>query len=203
MYFVLCNLTLPSMWLSYVKSCSSLTLNEWCNCVRFPKKTAELLPSCRQRPRWGSQRNGLTAKWNSSKPPVARTVFLTVPAGPLLVNPLRFVLMRTRSTKKSRFSFRISVSPFKFKLLLAAESVLNSSKHLAELKRALQQFTEHDFGDIVHFLSILFHLIFFGSVCLVGCSVVRAGPQRNAKLIYIPYSLILAACLIRNVAKLQ
>jgi hypothetical protein len=111
--------------------------------------------------------------------------------------------MRTRSTKKSRFFFfRISVTPFKFKLLLATGSVLNSLKHLVDLTRALQQFTEHDFGDIVHFLSVLFHLIFFGSVCLVGCSVVRAGLQRKARLISILYSLILAACLIRNVVKI-
>jgi hypothetical protein len=134
-------------------------------CVRLPPKTAELLPSCRQCPRWGSQRNGLTAPCNHSKPPEARTVFLTVPAGPLLVRPLRFVLMRMRPTKFA-FLLSISVTSFKLKLLLAAESVLNNLKYLAEVKRALQQFTEHDFGDNVHFLFVLFHFILFGSFCL-------------------------------------
>jgi len=79
---------------------------------------------------------------------------------------------------------------------------LNSLKYLTEVKRALQQFIEHDFGDIAHFLSVLFHLIVFGSVCLVGCSVVRAGLQRKAKMIYILCSLILVACLIRSVVKI-
>lgn len=96
----------------------------------------------------------------------------------------------------------ISVTPFKFKLLLAAESVLNSLKYPAEVKRALQQFTEHDFGDFVHFFSILFHFIVFGPVCLFGCSLVRPGLQRKAKLIYVLCFLILAACLIRSVVKI-
>lgn len=88
------------------------------------------------------------------------------------------------------------------KLFLAAESVLNSLKYLTEVKPALQQFTEYDFGDIVRFLSVSFHLIVFGSIRLVGCSVVRACLQRKAKLIYILCSHILAACLIRSVVKI-
>jgi len=83
--------------------------------------------------------------------------------------------MCMRSTKKIAFLLRLSVTSFKFKLLLAAESVLNTLKYLAEVKRALQQFTEYDFGDILHFLSVLFHFTVFGSVCLFGCSVVRAA----------------------------
>jgi len=142
---------------------SAAPRSRWMNdakCVRVPPKTAELLPSCRQRPRWGSQRTGLTAQCNPSKPPEYRKVFLTVPAGRLLVSPLRFVLMRKKPTKEVAFLLSISVTPFKFNLLLAAESVLNSFKwsgHYSKLQ-----------NTILVILCTCFHFISFCSIRFVS-----------------------------------
>jgi len=59
-----------------------------------------------------------------------------------------------RANAQEAFVLSFSVTSFEFKFLLAAKSVLNSLTYLAEVKRSLQQFTEHDFGDILHFLSV-------------------------------------------------